>query len=304
MVMLERPMGIKISPGGRRAAVAVRTTNWRENRYETVCRVHDLVEGTHYPVNRTGSVSQFEWVDDGTLAVLIEADGEDAKAQIVLYEGLTGDGWVITDQETGVDWFAPFAGGFVYRARHPERDERKARADRFGKFVHMEQEESPSALYYVDLEALRDYETRVKAATEDEAKKLVRPVVELSLLLAERLAIRDVFPSPTGDAVYFTTWKREDLVFHRQTRAYCIRLHPRAAVVEHIRREYADAEEGSEKPPKDEKLVDKDWSYVGRIDRLQIPRAAALAGVAPDGAGWLFCTRAATTGSTPSMICG
>jgi hypothetical protein len=96
--------------------------------------------------------------------------GRDAKAQVWLYEGLAGDGWAVTDHKTGVEWFKPFAGGLLYRARHPERDENKPRADRFGKYTHVEQEESPSALYYVGLEELRQYQAQVKAATEDEAE--------------------------------------------------------------------------------------------------------------------------------------
>jgi len=79
----------------------------------------------------------------------------------------------------------------------------------------MEQEESPSALYYVGLEELRQHQAQVKAATEDEAKELAAPVIELSRLLEERLAIREVIPSPAGDAIYVNTWKREDLVYIR-----------------------------------------------------------------------------------------
>jgi dipeptidyl aminopeptidase/acylaminoacyl peptidase len=285
MIMLEAPSGVKISPGGRRVAIGVRTTNWKENRYETLCHVHDLADGTTYPLNRTGSALQIEWVDDRTLALLKKGWDDDSKAQIYVYEGLTGDGWAVTDHKTGVEWFKPFAGGFLYRARHPERDENKPRADRFGKVVRVEQEESPSALYYVDLEELRKYQAQVKAATEDEAKKLVAPVVELSRLLDDRFAIREAFPSPAGDTVYFNTWKREDIVFYRHTGVYCIRLDPRAAVVEHLRREKEKAEQKAADRPAPEAVSDEkeDLSYLGRIDRLQIPRAASLVGLAPDG---------------------
>ncbi|MBM4430417.1 MAG: hypothetical protein FJ026_08750, partial [Chloroflexi bacterium] len=128
MVMLETPVGVKVSPGGRRVAMAIRTTNWKDNRYEVICQVHDLADGTTYPLNRTGSVQQMEWLDDSTLALLNKGPGENDKAQVWLYEGLTGDGWAVTDHKTGVEWFKPFAGGFLYRARHPDRDENKPRA--------------------------------------------------------------------------------------------------------------------------------------------------------------------------------
>jgi dipeptidyl aminopeptidase/acylaminoacyl peptidase len=287
MILLETPVAVRVSPGGRRVAIGIRTTHWKENRYEIVCQVHDAAAGTTYPLNRTGSVLQMEWVDDHTLALLKLEGGPDAKAQVWLYEGLIGDGWAVTDHRTGVEWFKPFAGGLLYRAPHPERDENKPRADRFGKFTHVEQEDSPSALYYVGLEELRQYQAQVKAATEDEAKELAAPVIELSRLFEERLAIREVVPSPTGDALYVNTWEREDLVFLKDTRAYCIRLDARAAVAEHVRREKArkaEKKQAGDKPEGEGAPAEKeDLTYLGQIARLQVPRAASVACVSPDG---------------------
>jgi dipeptidyl aminopeptidase/acylaminoacyl peptidase len=286
MILLETPVAVKVSPDGRRVAIGVRTTNWKDNRYEIVCHVHDLANETSYPLNRTGSAMQMEWLDDQTLSLLKQGWDDDDKAQIWLYEGLTGEGWAATNHKTGVEWFEPFAGGLLYRARHPGRDENKPRADRFGTYTHVEQEDSPSALYYVGLEELRQYRAQVKAATEDEAKELVVPVIELSRLLEEQLAIREVIPAPTGDAVYVNTWKREDLVFYRDTRAYCIRLDARLAVAEHVRREQAKKkkkEAGDELMSEGTPDEQEDLSYLGWVVRLQVPRAASVAGVAPDG---------------------
>jgi len=287
MVLLVAPTAVKVSPGGRRVAFGLRTTNWKENRYETIAHVHDLATGAAYPLNRTGSVLQIEWLDDQTLALLKQEGAADAKTQVWLYEGLTGDGWAVTDHKTGVEWFHPFAGGILYRARHPERDENKPRDDRFGCYTHWEQEESASALYYIGLEEVRQYRVQVKAATEDEAKDLVPPLIEISRLLEERLSIRDVIPSPAGDAVYLNTWPREDLVYYRDTRAYCLRLDARAALAEHLRREAAkkaEKKESGDKPaPEGEPEAEEDLSYLGQIARLQLPRAASVAAVAPDG---------------------
>ena len=287
MIMLQTPLAVKLSPGGCWAAMAIRTTNWKENRYDTVCYVHDLQSGRTYPLNRTGSALQMEWLDDQTLALLRQGEGENQKAQVYLYEGLTGDGWAVTDHKTGVQWFKPFVDGLLYRASDPERDENKPRADRFGKYTHVEQEDSPSALYYVGLEELRQFQAQVKAATEDEAKQLAAPVIELSKLLEDRPAIREVIPSPQGDAIYVNTWKREDLVYYRDKRTYHIRLDAQAAVAEHMRREKlkkAEEKDGVDKPaPEAEPDNEDDLSYLGQVTRLQMPRGAWVAGVAPDG---------------------
>jgi dipeptidyl aminopeptidase/acylaminoacyl peptidase len=282
MLLLQVPFEAKVSPGGTRVAVNVRTTHWKENRYENVCHVHDLATGTSHPVNRAGSAEQLEWVDDQTLALLKRGPGDDDKPQVWLYEGLVGEGWAVTDHKTGVEWFKPFAGGLLFRARHPEREEKKPRADRFGKFTHFEQEDSASALYYVGLADLRQYQAQAKAVTEDEAKELVLPVIELSRLLDEPLSIQEVVPSPTDDVVYVNCWKRDGLVYFRDSSVYRIELDAQSALAEHLEREKAAESESEE---------EEDLSYLGEITRLNLPRGAWVTAVSPDGCKLLVAHR-------------
>jgi dipeptidyl aminopeptidase/acylaminoacyl peptidase len=299
MLMLEAPFGVKIAPGGAhsgkrsvRVAAVVRTTNWKDNRYEDICYVYEAAGGRCRRLTRRGSVSQMEWLDGDTLALLRQGPGDDDKAQIWLYEGLVGEGWPVTDHETGVDWFKPFAGGFLFRAKDPEREKNKPRAGRFGKYTHFEQEESPSALYYVGLEEMRRYQQRVRATTEDEAEKLVKPVVELSRLLPERPAIYSVVVSPADEAVYITCWPREDLVYWRDTSAYRLALDAPAALAEYVRRKEAKAaEEEGDAPDRGKNGEEEDASYLGNITRLNLPRGAEVAAVSPDGRGLLVLHR-------------
>jgi dipeptidyl aminopeptidase/acylaminoacyl peptidase len=284
MLRLEVPFEVKVSPNGSRIAINVRTTNWKDNCYENVCHVHDLATGATHPINQVGSANQVEWVGDQTLALLKEGPGDDDKAQVWLYEGLTGEGWAVTDHKTGVEWFKPFADGLLFRARHPERDEKKPRADRYGKFTHFEQEESASALYYVGLAEMRRYRAQVKAATEDEAKELVPPVVELSRLLPESLSIQEVIPSPAGDAVYVNCWPRDDLVYYRQTRSYRLKLDAGATLAEQVKRDKAKkAEKKNQSAPEGHSEEKEDVSYLGEITRLNLPRPASVAAISPDG---------------------
>ena len=284
MLLLEVPFEVKVSPDGSRIAINVRTTNWQDNRYDNVCHVRDLATGATYPINRAGSANQVEWVDDQTLALLKQGPGDADKAQVLLYEGLVGEGWAVTDHKTGVEWFKPFAGGLLFRARHPERDEKKPRANRYGRFTHFEQEESAAALYYVGLEEMRRYRAQVKAATEDEAKDLVPPVVELSRLLPEPLSIQEVIPSPAGDALYFNCWPHDDLVYYRQTSSYRLKLDAGAALAEQMKRDRAKkAEKKGESASEAHDEEKEDLSYLGEIARLTLPRAASIAAVSPDG---------------------
>lgn len=287
MLLLDQPQELRIAPNGSRVAIKVRTTNWNANRYDTLCYIHDLDTGTTRPLTRTGCVSQMEWVDDHTLAVLKQGPDDDDTAQIWLYEGLLGDGWQITEHEPGVEWFKPFADGMIFLARHPERKENQARKDRFGTFVHFEQEVSTSALYYVGLPELREYEAQVRTTTEEQAKKLVRPQIEVSKLLPEILAIREVIESSADDTLYLNCWRRDDLVSYRDTSSYQIRLHPRTALAEHIRRESAKKEQPAEAESSTADAAQEDVAYFGRITRLQLPGLASVAAVSPDGSSLL-----------------
>jgi hypothetical protein len=130
-------------------------TNWKDNRYESHCHIYDDLTGTTHQLTRYGDVRQMEWMDEETLALL---KAYDEKAQIWLFEGGVGEGWQITDHKTGVEWFHPFAGGIVFMARQPEKDEKKTRTDQYGKYTHFEQEESASAIYFIGIQELLDYQ--------------------------------------------------------------------------------------------------------------------------------------------------
>jgi len=287
MLMLEIPVEAKAAPGGNKVAIRARTTNWRENRYEQACYIHDLASGATYPLTRTGNVQQMEWLDEQTLALLWSGPGKDDKPQVWIYEGPIGEGWPATDHKTGVQRFYPFAGGLLFRATDPEREERKPRTERFGSYTHWEREESAQALYYTGLAEMRDYRARGKAAAEDEAKDFVAPVVELSRLLPEPLSIGGVVPAPGGDAVYFNAWPRDDLIYYHQTCAYAIRLDPAAALAGFIRRE-KEKKAAKPEPERKDKPEKEDVSYLGEIVRLNLPRDAVVTGISPDGRSLLL----------------
>ncbi len=296
MIMLQVPMQVAASPAGAAVAVLMRTTNWRDNRYEQVCHIYDVAHDRLRQLTYSGSVEQVEWLDEDHLALLKKLPEGDGKPQIWIYDAATGEGWPLTDHETGVSWFTAFGPpdfpGILYCAAHPDREKNKARTDQYGRFVHLEQEESASALYYMAVEEMRCYQRQSKALTEDEARELVKPVIELSQLLEGHPSIQSAIASPTGDVVYVNCRSRDDLVYYRETFAYAIRFDPRAALAEYRRRETAaarakaratSAEASGEKAAEEAPPPTDDASYLGQARRLSLPRLAAVDAVSPDG---------------------
>jgi dipeptidyl aminopeptidase/acylaminoacyl peptidase len=286
MLALEVPSEVKLSPDGSKVAILVRTTNWQDNCYENVCWVHDLGSGETYQVTRSGNVQLMEWLDDRSLALLIDGDSE---AQVWLYEGLVGDGWQITEHKSGVEAFKPFAGGILFLATDPEREEKKSRKERYGIYTHFEQEESASALYYTSVKEVRDYQARCRSVTEDEAKKLTRPVIELSKLLEQPWKIESIVPDPTSQAVYLNCRRRDDLVYFRDTCVFQIQLDANQALGKFLKREaekkakVKQNEDDSDGGNGQEEAEKEDLSYLGELRRLNLPETAQVTAVSPDG---------------------
>ena len=281
MLALEFPANVRISPEGTKVAFTVRTTNWKDNRYESHCRIYDEVTRITRQLTRYGDVRQMEWIDDESLG-LLKANG--GKAQIWLFEGGVGEGWQITDHKTGVEWFHPFGNGILFRARQPDKDEKKTRVDQYGKYTHFEQEESASAVYFVGIQELLDYQKQLRAVTEEEGKKLILPVVELSKSFTEPIAIKEIIVSPTGEALYFNCWQRDDMVYARETRVFQMKLDAKSALAKFLVREKAkQAEKKDSSTSTEEKDKQEDWSYLGKLSELKLPKGARVMAVSPDG---------------------
>lgn len=286
MLALEVPMRVRVSPDGRLVAFTVQRTNWKEDRYEHICHLYDDKTGAIHPLTRSGSVQQMEWVGHETLAVLKSGGG---KPQVWLFESGGGEGLQVTEHKSGVEWFHPFAGGLVLLARDPEKEEKKTRSDRYGKYTRFEQEESASALYFLGLQEQLEYQKRLRAATDEEAKKLVSPVIELSRLLTRPVAIKEVIVSPVGNALYLNCWQREDMVYLRETRVFQIKLDAGSALARYLKIEEARQVKKQEPgPAKREKAKKEDLSYLGKLSELKLPKGVRVAAVSPDGAQLLL----------------
>ena len=70
MIMLDLPVQASVSPDGGFVAFMQRVTNWRENRYDQICLGCNVANGSTHSLTRTGNVTQVEWVDEATLALL------------------------------------------------------------------------------------------------------------------------------------------------------------------------------------------------------------------------------------------
>ncbi|MFW9921801.1 MAG: alpha/beta hydrolase family protein [Candidatus Thorarchaeota archaeon] len=283
MISLEMSFKMKISPNGKKVVYTIQAPNWNKDFYYDICYIFDIKHNSTYQLTQATSVKQFEWIDDNTLAVLkVDPENKDDKPQIYIYENLIGEPWKATDHKTGVNYFKPFANGFLFSAKDPIKDEAKERTNKFGKIVHFEQEESCNALYYLNKQKMKDYLQKNKDLVEEEVKKLLSPILPVSKLLKEPLSISSFVCSNNSDTIYLNCRLRDDLVYLLETSNYLITLNADEALDEYLLKE-------KEKQEKKEKLTDnkekpsEDFSYIGQIIKLGLPKNVSVEEVSPDG---------------------
>ncbi len=192
----------------------------------------------------------------------------------------------LTNHKTGIESFKVFADGILFLANDPERVEKKKRKDKFGSFTHFEQEKSPSSLYYVNYSKIKEYQEQLKNCTEEEAKKIVKPIVELSKILDEPLKIVSFVISPLNDAIYLNCRSKDELVFLEETSSYQLRLDPIRALEEFIAREQSKKKKNnSDKSSNDDNssINEEVLPYLGELTRINLPRGATVFEISPEG---------------------
>lgn len=282
LILLESVLEVRLSPSGDRAALRIEHPRWDENRYCRDVVVVDVESGRQHRLTRFARCEQVRWLGDDTLAVLKSDGTPDAASQVYVYDGLFGDGWQVTEVEHGVETFEPFAHGIVFLSAKPDDRQLKERENRYGSYVHVEAEPGRKALYYLDLARLAGYEHALARAEKDQLVGLVRPEVELSVLIEEPLAIQGVVASPAADAVYVNARPTDDLTRERESSVHHIAVDAAAAVEEFVHRESAIRQDDGEAGISRE-TEQQDRSYLGTARRLALPPRASIEAVSPDG---------------------
>jgi dipeptidyl aminopeptidase/acylaminoacyl peptidase len=131
----------------------------------------------------------------------------------------------------------------------------------------VEEEESSSALYYVDMEKILDRRSSLQLSTRKDMEP--KRIIELSRVLPGSFKIESAFPSPTGDAVFINTRSKDDLFYENDTRCFRIEFNPHTV--------FRDNHEGS--------------SPLGSVTQLALPKGARIQALSPEGGKLLVSHR-------------
>lgn len=285
MISLEFVLHAKISPSGDKIAYCVRKTNWTKDRYESDCFVFDIEKKRTYQLTRYGKINQIAWLNNESLAVLkSDLEMKESSDQVFIFEDLFGEPVQVTDHYNGIQTFEIFCEGLVYLAKAQDGTEKKERKDKFGSFVHFEQEQSTSALYYLDFKKMKNYLDKKKKANGNASKAPIKPVIEISKLLKEPLSILSYVVSPLDDSIYLNCQSRDDRVYEQETSNYQIKINPAEALNAYLKKqEEKQILDKKETKNKKSSKVKDDVSYLGVLTKIAFPIATSIINVSPDG---------------------
>jgi len=238
--------GGAISPGGDRVIYRLgRLDDFEENRNEVCAYLYDSRTDQTRQFTDEGIVSDVKWLDNEVVALRKTAG--DSGFQIFVDEGLSGEGRQVTDHSGGIAAFEPFGNGFIYIANKTTENQ-AAKERKYGNFVDVEEEESRSALYYVDGQG-----------SQQSGGEQSIPVVVISKLLGRPYKIESIVPSPNDDAVYINCRSKDDFFYEDDTYCFRIQLDP-------------------------ESIFDEATVPVGKVTQIALPKGARVKAVSPDGA--------------------
>lgn len=261
MLFLPEYRGAVVCPDGSKVVYGDLQRNYKDNRFELHYYIFDVTLNKTFRLTQKIRAFNVRWLSNDSIA-LLTTDANN-QAQIFLYEGLIGEGKQITSHPGGVGSFETFKDGFIFRANNPKKD---SDTHKLGKYIHVEEEESTSALYYVNPEKALEYRKKIKQLSGKEKNQPIEPVLEISALLKEPLAITNVLPYSETNTLFLQCQSKDEVHFELDTSYFKIEFDAEKILGEYLKNGNSDV------------VCD-----FGKITQLALPKGSELADISPDG---------------------
>lgn len=265
LLTLPEIWGICINPAGSKVAYYHPLMNLRENYVERHCYIYDHEKKRTYRFTKSGTLYNIKWIDNNSLAFAKRDENKDF--QIYFYENLIGEGQQITSHLGGINSFDTFNKGFVFIANNPKK-KNEFRENKYGKFIHVEEEESKLTIYYTSIEKVIEYRKKLKLTTEADTKQPVEPIIDISKLLPRQLSIINIIPSTNSNSIFINCRTKDDLEFELETSCFLIEFEDKDKLEDYLAKKIDGHEE--------------DFS-LGKIVELALLKGAFIRAVSPDG---------------------
>ncbi len=143
----------QISPDGKKTAFTVRSTDWKNNRYDDEIWLYNGSESPFQLTNtKDGSSSSPQWSFNNTWIAFLADRGD--KKQIYVIRANGGEAQQMTNEEEGVASFAwsPVDLRIAFTKEDRNQKEEKKRKDKYGNYAVEDQEYYQSHLWVVKVQ--------------------------------------------------------------------------------------------------------------------------------------------------------
>ncbi len=205
VLSLHSPSNATISPNGKMVAYHVRSTDWKNNRYDTEIWLYNGIDEPFQLTNtKDGNSTSPEWSHDSKY-IAFSADRGD-KSQIFIIRANGGEATPVTNEDDGVRSFSWAPNSYTIAFTRPIKDAElgKSREDQFGKYAIEDKEITQNHLFYISFDPANiprpDLSSCDKSDSTATCISLPEPV-QLTTDLS--YTIRDFDWSPDGSKIAF-----------------------------------------------------------------------------------------------------
>ncbi|MFW9957508.1 MAG: alpha/beta hydrolase family protein [Candidatus Odinarchaeota archaeon] len=247
-----------ISPNGKKVAYTKLKLDFREPIATAPCYIYDIASQSTIQALEAGS--EMAWLDDNTFSVVRHShSGNPRWSDICIVKDMVGEGERIVSHSGRITNYTPFAKGFVFLST------KSIGRSHIGNFVHVENEPSSNAVYYVSIERSLENQRLAREYFKEEDFAAPPDKFELSLLLDSGYHINSFVVASSTNTIYLNCQKGPDLVYEDDTICFKVVLDPEAILDE--------AQDSS---------IEEALSKLS-LERVWLPDAFSIKAVSPDG---------------------
>ena len=258
--MLKLPIYYRptISPNGKRVAYTKLVLDFHQPIPIAPCYIYDIDSQSTIQALEAGS--EMIWLDDDTFSVVRHSSsGNPRWSDICLVKNMVGEGERIVSHTGRITNYTPFARGFVFLSTKPKA------SSHIGNLIHVENEPSINAVYYVSIERSLENQRLAREHFEEENFTAPPDMFEISLLLDEGYHITSFVVAASTNTIYLNCQRGVDSIFEDDTICFKVALDPESIL---------DAAQ--------ESSIEEAMSTLS-LARVWLPEAFSIKAASPDG---------------------
>ncbi|HUT82777.1 MAG TPA: prolyl oligopeptidase family serine peptidase [Candidatus Bathyarchaeia archaeon] len=220
-INLPKVASSKLSPDGEKIVYLLVCDDLEKNDMKVKCHIIDIITKQNFRLTETGMALNPIWVNNHDIALRRLLPSSKNGFQIYVYENLKGEGIQITDHPGGIGNFLKFKDGFIFQARDNIRA-KKYEEMKFGNYIHFEEEQSTSAIYYIDYNKAKEHFKESNTESFEKESNFIRPIINLTELLDKPYNIQSFKVSEKTSSIFLNCSSKDDLYYENDT--FCSKI--------------------------------------------------------------------------------